>query len=110
MVACVLSPQSSLADGRIQVEELEVDGGMLGRAGVRRFLEECLVPVEEIARTIELSGAIAASSGTALLRVVLEPTGATATVSAPNAGASPSRSPHRGSAVGQPLLEALTVS
>ncbi|MFI4984880.1 MAG: PP2C family protein-serine/threonine phosphatase [Solirubrobacterales bacterium] len=109
MVACVIAPQSSVASGRIQVEELEADAPMLGRAAVRRFLEQCQLPAEEVTRTIELARAIAAASGTALLRVELQPTGATATVTAPSRGASEQRSPRRGSAVGQPLLEALIV-
>jgi len=109
MVACVIAPQSSVASGRIQVEELEADVPMLARAAVRRFLEQCQLPEEEVTRTIELARAIATSSGTALLRVELQPTGATATVTAATPGASETRSPRRGSAVGQPLLEALIV-
>jgi hypothetical protein len=109
MVACVIAPQSSVASGRIQVEELEADAAMLGRAAVRRFLEQCQLPAEEVTRTIELARAIAAASGTALLRVELQPAGATATVAAPTAGVSGRRSARRGSAVGQPLLEALIV-
>jgi Stage II sporulation protein E (SpoIIE) len=109
MVACVIAPQSSVASGRIQVEELEADASMLGRAAVRRFLEQCQLPTEEVTRTIELARAIAAASGTALLRVELQPTGATATVAAPSPGGSGRRSARRGSAVGQPLLEALIV-
>jgi hypothetical protein len=107
MVACVLAPQSSVAGGRIQVEELEADAAMLGRAAVRRFLEQCELPAEEVTRTIELARAIAAASGTALLRIELQPAGATATVTEPSHGASAERAPRRGSVVGQPLLEAL---
>jgi len=109
MVACVIAPQSSVASGRIQVEELEADVPMLARAAVRRFLEQCQLPAEEVTRTIELARAIATASGTALLRVELQPTGATATVIAATPGVSETRSPRRGSAVGQPLLEALIV-
>jgi hypothetical protein len=109
MVACLVAPHSSVASGRVQVEELEADATMLGRAAVRRFLEQCQLPDEEVTRTIELARAIAAASGTALLRVELQPTGATATVTAPSPGASEARSPRRGSAVAQPLLEALIV-
>ncbi len=107
MVACVIAPQSSVASGRIQVEELEADVPMLARAAVRRFLEQCKLPAEEVTRTIELARAIAAASGTALLRVELQPTVTTATVTAATPGASEARSTRRGSAVGQPLLEAL---
>ncbi len=79
MVACVLSPDPTAVCGRIHVEELEVDARALSRADVRRFLEECAVPAAEIADAIELAGAIAGSSGSALLRVELSPAGSTVT-------------------------------
>jgi hypothetical protein len=107
MVACILAPQSSLASGRIQVEELEADAAMLDRSAVRRFLEQCELPAEEVTRTIELARAIAAASATALLRIELQPGGSTATVTAPTYGVSGDRAPRRGSVIGQPLLEAL---
>ncbi|HME02882.1 MAG TPA: PP2C family protein-serine/threonine phosphatase [Solirubrobacteraceae bacterium] len=94
MVACVLSPDPTAVCGRIHLEELEVDARALSRADVRRFLEECAVPAAEIADAIELASAIAASSGSALLRVELSPAGST--VTATDGSAAPGASSARG--------------
>jgi hypothetical protein len=107
MVACVLAPETTAGDGCIHVEELEADAQALSGTDVRRFLEECQVPAREIARTLELASAIAASSGSALLRIEFETDGATATATAPGSGAPRSESPRSAQSAGEPLLEAL---
>jgi len=66
-------------------EELELDAESLQRASVGLFLEECELPAADIASTIELAGAIAASYGSAVLRVEREPMGVSAMVLAPEA-------------------------
>jgi hypothetical protein len=85
MAACILAPRSGTAGPRVHVEELELDGESLQRAPVALFLEQCELPAADIASTIELAGAIAASYGSALLRVAREPMGVSATVVAPEA-------------------------
>jgi Stage II sporulation protein E (SpoIIE) len=107
MVACVLSPEPTAGDRCIRVEELEADMSALAGVDVGHFLEGCLVPTHEIARTIGLARGIAASFGTALLRVELGPTSATATAVAPGSDRPRSRSRRAASAADQPLLEAL---
>ena len=107
MVACVISPESAASDQCLRVEELEADASALTGPDVRRFLEECLVPPQQITRTLELAGGIAASSGTALLRVELGPTSVTASALTPSSAGPRVRSAHRASPADQPLLEAL---
>ena len=80
MAACLLSPCSGRARARVYVEELELDTEALERSPVARFLEQCRLPAADIASTIELAGAIAASYGSALLRVARESMGVSATV------------------------------
>jgi hypothetical protein len=109
MVACVLSPEGTAATGCTRVEELQADAQALSRPDVRRFLEECLLSAPEIARTIQLASAIADSSGSALLRVELSPTGSTATVTAVGSAAQRASSPRGPQTAGEPLLEALFV-
>jgi Stage II sporulation protein E (SpoIIE) len=84
MVACVVSPRATALSGHVHVEELEVDGSTLARAGVRRFLRECSVPPAAIARALAQAAATAEEAGTALLRVEIGPERATVTVSAPS--------------------------
>jgi hypothetical protein len=69
------------------LEELELDTEALERSPVARFLEQCRLPAADIASTIELAGAIAASYGSALVRVARESMGVSATVLAPGAAA-----------------------
>jgi len=107
MVACVLSPESTAGDQCVRVEELEADSRSLAGPDVRRFLEECLVPRPDIARTIELASGIAASLGTALLRVELGPTSVTAAALAPSSVRPRAASTRRADLADQPLLEAL---
>ena len=107
MVACVISPESAASDQCLRVEELEADASALTGPDVRRFLEECLVPPQQITRTLELAGGIAASSGTALLRIELGPTSVTASALTPSSGGPGVRSAHRASPADQPLLEGL---
>jgi hypothetical protein len=85
MAACILTPRSGTAGARVHIEELELDAESLQRAPVALFLEECELPAADVTSTIELAGAIAASYGSALLRVAREPMGVSATVLAPEA-------------------------
>ena len=87
MATCILSARSGAAGARVHVEELELDADALRRAPVALFLQECRLPAADIPSTIELAGAIAASYGSALLRVEREPMGVSATVLAPEAAA-----------------------
>jgi hypothetical protein len=107
MVACVLAAEPTASDQHLRVEELEADGRALTGPGVRRFLEECLVPAPEITRIIELASGIAASSGAAVLRVELGPTSATATAFAPSSASPRRRAAGTAPAADQPLLAAL---
>jgi stage II sporulation SpoE-like protein len=107
MVACILSPESSAAVECIHVEELEATRVALGHVGVQRFLEQCELGPVEISRTIELASAIAARSGTAVLRVELGPAGATAIAAAPGAAGRLARPARSQRAAEEPLLEAL---
>ncbi len=86
MAACVLVPELAVIGAPTHVEELEADLKALDTGQVRRFLEVCQVPAAEIDPTIELVGEIATISGTALLSVELDSTGAGGvTVSVPDA-------------------------
>jgi hypothetical protein len=107
MVACVLSPEPTAKGGCLHIEELEADAQALSKGDVRRFLEECGVPANKIARTLKLADAIAGSSGSALLRVELGTTGSTATVTAPGSGAPRAKSPRVPQGGSEPLLDAL---
>jgi hypothetical protein len=108
MVACVLSPQSGRGGELDRVEEIEVDAAALSGGEPRRFLELCGLAESEIARAMELAHAIAASSGTAVIRVKISPAGARTTV-APRSSAGRAR-PLQGVQSGEePLLEALAV-
>jgi hypothetical protein len=88
MAACILTPQTPACGPQIHVEELEANDWGLSAGHVQRFLQACRLPATEIAQTIELATATAVACGTALLRIELAPTGATATVSPPAPGAS----------------------
>src|SRR5262249_14930572 len=110
MAACILAPESQAPVPPIHVEELEADARVLDGPQVRRFLNECQLPAAEIERTIDLAGGVAAVFGTALLRLELDPTGATASVVPPGSVA-----PHvsgRGEAqpADEQLLQALIAS
>jgi len=109
MVACVLSPEQTSAEGGVHVEELEADSKALCKDDVRRFLEECLLPAGEITAVIEHARAIADSCGSAVLRVELAAgsTTATATAAAPGPTARQAESPRAAVGRSEPLLEAL---
>jgi phosphoserine phosphatase RsbU/P len=83
MAACILGSQTTSHGDCTQLEELEVDARALTGAPVQRFLQACQVPTLEIAQTIELAGEIVAAFKTALIRIELGPTSATATVTPP---------------------------
>ena len=83
MAACILGSSTTARAGCTHLEELEVDARALAGVQVRRFLEACRVPAPEITSTLDLAGEIAAACETALIRIELAPTGATATVISP---------------------------
>lgn len=83
MAACILMPSSASAASHVHIEEVEADLRALNAAGIRRFLESCQVSSSEITHSIARAHAIAARFGTAVLRVELTPTTATATVLPP---------------------------
>jgi Stage II sporulation protein E (SpoIIE) len=83
MAACVLVPETAGIAARTHIEELEADARALEAGHVRRFLETCQVLAPGIEQAIERASGIAAVRGTALLRVELASTTATAAVSAP---------------------------
>jgi hypothetical protein len=84
MAACIITSEATAGAARIHVEELEADSCVLGTVNVRRFLEACRVPADQATQAIERAREIAASFDTALLRVELGPTGATATATPPS--------------------------
>jgi hypothetical protein len=81
MVACVLTPRVAAREEHVHVEELEVDAGILTRPAVRRFLRDCAVPADAIARALRVAADTAGSAGTALLRVDVAPDGSTVSIS-----------------------------
>jgi hypothetical protein len=83
MAACILGAQTTSRGACTQLEELEVDARALTGVQVQRFLEACQVSAPEIAQTIKLASEIAAAFKTALIRIELGPTGATATANPP---------------------------
>jgi Stage II sporulation protein E (SpoIIE) len=87
MAACILAPDGPDDCAYAHVEELEADEGALSGPQVRAFLEECELPDEEIADALARAHGIADMCETALLSIHLTPAGATATVTAPAAGA-----------------------
>jgi Stage II sporulation protein E (SpoIIE) len=105
MIACIVSPQPIAHGGPVRVEELEVDQFTLAAVKVRRFLAECLLPDCEIEQTLEYAREIAASFGTALLRVEIDPTATTAAAIVPSSRRS--RGAARRRSVDEPLIEAL---
>jgi hypothetical protein len=83
MAACILGSQTPARGDCTHLEELEVNARALTGVQVRRFLETCQVPAPEITSTIARASEIAAAFETALIRVELAPTGATATAIPP---------------------------
>jgi Stage II sporulation protein E (SpoIIE) len=70
MAACVLRPLVSSADLEVtRTEELELREG--GEDDLRRFLEACDVPADQVDSLIHDTGARAADYGEALVRVKL---------------------------------------
>jgi hypothetical protein len=87
---------------RVHIEELEADAEALERGQVRRFLETCQVLTPDVEQAIKRAGDIAAVFGTAVLRVELHATTATATVTAPAAGPQAEVSDRRSRPSGSP--------
>jgi hypothetical protein len=83
MAACILGSQTTSHGGCVQLEELEVDARALTGSQVQRFFEAYQVPAPEIAPTIKLASEIVAVYKTALIRIELGPTSATATATRP---------------------------
>jgi stage II sporulation SpoE-like protein len=93
MAACILGSQTTSRRACTQLEELEVDARALTGVQVQRLLEACQVPAPEIAQTLELAGELVAAFKTALIRIELGPTSATATITPPGFGTPHSISP-----------------
>jgi serine phosphatase RsbU (regulator of sigma subunit) len=87
MVACVVSPRSTVSDERVHVEELEVDARMLAGSGARRFLRMCAIGPVRVRRVLERAGDLVRASGAALLEVRFEPAGASVAISPAATGA-----------------------
>ncbi len=84
MAACILGSQATSHGDCTQLEELEVDAPALTTdVHIQRFLATCQVPAPEVAQTIKLASEIVAAFETALIRIELGPTGATATATRP---------------------------
>jgi Stage II sporulation protein E (SpoIIE) len=82
MAACILGAQTTTRSACTHLEELEVDARALVGVQVQRFLQAYQVPAPEITQAIKLASEIVAAFTTALIRVELGPTGATATATA----------------------------
>jgi hypothetical protein len=83
MAVCIFVPELAIVGAGVHVEELEVDAATLEVGQARRFLETCQVPSLELERTLYRAEDTVADRGTALLRVELSSTSATATVTVP---------------------------
>jgi hypothetical protein len=83
MAACILGSQTTGRSDCTQLEELEVDARALTGVHVQCFLEACQVPAPEITQTIKLASEILATFRTALIRIELGRTSATATATPP---------------------------
>jgi hypothetical protein len=81
MVACIVSPQASPATEQRRIEELELDSRAIARPALRRFLRECSMSPDAIARLLNSAARAVGSSGSALLRIEISPHGSVATVS-----------------------------
>jgi Stage II sporulation protein E (SpoIIE) len=93
MAACILGSQTTSRGDCTQLEELEVDARALTGVQVQGFLRACQVPAPKIAQTIKLAGEIVAAFKTALIRIELGRTSATATATPPGFDAPQSGSP-----------------
>jgi hypothetical protein len=103
----VLLPDATNGGAYVHVEELETDTRTLARPAAKRFLRECHVPAAKAAWALERAGGIAASAGTAVIRVAFEPDGAKVSVTAPDRAAAPRTHAGATSSTEQPLLAAL---
>ncbi len=83
MAACILGSQTTSHGDCAQLEELEVDARVLTGAQVQRFLEAYQVPAPEIAPMLELASELVAVYKTALIRIELGPSSATASATVP---------------------------
>jgi hypothetical protein len=107
MVACVLEAERTAGDGGVHVEELEADAQALCKDDVRRFLEQCRLPADDVERVIKDARTIADSHASAVLRVELAAGSSTATASAPGSAARQGESSGAAHSANEPLLEAL---
>lgn len=80
MVACVVASDDQGKPGRVRVEELEVDSRTVAQPVLARFLSACGVARPRIMRAIAHARRIVTASGTALLRVEIEPAGGSVSV------------------------------
>jgi hypothetical protein len=103
MAACIVIPETVAAGAGDHVEELEADAQALAGEQPETFLVACEVPRAEIGHAIKKAGEIAQAEGSAILRVVMRPAGATVAVSRP-AFAAPASQIAAG-VVAQPGLE-----
>jgi hypothetical protein len=83
MAVCILVPELAIVGAGVHVEELEVDAATLEVGQARRFLETCQMPSVELERALYRAEDTVADRGTALLRVALSSTSATAEVTVP---------------------------
>jgi hypothetical protein len=81
MAACIFISDGAPTAAYMHTEEVEADARALESVNIRRFLQSCRVPAEEVTQVIARARAVAAKSGTALLRVELGQASATARVS-----------------------------
>jgi len=82
MAACIISPDAAHSAPPRRVEELELDVGQLSGSQAERFLIACEVPAQEVPAAVALARRLAAESGTAVLRVHMQPAPARVTVTA----------------------------
>jgi len=87
MAACIVSPLAGASGMLIHEEEIEVDARSIGGPHLPRLLAVCGVCAADIARSLAIADGIAASLGTAVLRVTITPSGAMIAVAPPGFGA-----------------------
>lgn len=87
MAACIFSPLAGASGVLIHEEEIEVDVRSIGGPHLPRLLAVCGVCAADIARSLAIADGIAASLGTAVLRVTITPSGAMIAVAPPGFGA-----------------------
>lgn len=83
MAACILSPLDGGCGASVHEEEIEVDARTIGSPQLPRLLSYCGIPSDDIARSLAIADGIAASVGTAVLRVTMTSSGSTIAVVPP---------------------------